>query len=360
MQALSFAAHIPLVCFGIAFPAFVVFAEWLHLRTGDDALPRARAPLVEGDARALRGRRRHGHDPELRDGPAVAELHGHVRRRLRARLHDRGHLVLRRGDLHRRSTSTAGTGCRRALTCSPGIPIILSGFTGSLMVIAVNGWMNHPTGFTLENGHAVDVHPFAALFENSYFWHELIHMYIAGYMVAGFLTASVYAWALLRGRDTRYNRTALIIPLDGRRARLARSDRRRRLGRARRRRRRSRSSWRRSKGSQTTQTGRARAPARLVRRPRGRVRDQDPEAALAARLPRPEREGQGARRRARRRPPAGERRALLLPDDGRHRHAASRCSASSSWRPGSGCGGCRPRAGSTARSSPPGRFRSSP
>ena len=35
MQALSFAAHIPLVCFGIAFPAFVVFVEWLHLRTGD-------------------------------------------------------------------------------------------------------------------------------------------------------------------------------------------------------------------------------------------------------------------------------------------------------------------------------------
>src|SRR2546423_10134620 len=35
MQALSFAAHIPLVCFGIAFPAFVVFAEVLYLRTGD-------------------------------------------------------------------------------------------------------------------------------------------------------------------------------------------------------------------------------------------------------------------------------------------------------------------------------------
>ena len=81
------------------------------------------------------------------------------------------------------------------------------------MVIAVNGWMNHPTGFTLKNGHAVDVHPFAALFENSYFWHELIHMYIAAYMVAGFLTAAVYAWAVLRGRTTRYNRTALIIPL---------------------------------------------------------------------------------------------------------------------------------------------------
>src|SRR6266540_2234747 len=35
MQALSFAAHIPLVCFGIAFPALVLFVEWLGYRTGD-------------------------------------------------------------------------------------------------------------------------------------------------------------------------------------------------------------------------------------------------------------------------------------------------------------------------------------
>src|ERR687895_2161310 len=37
MQALSFAVHIPLVCFGIAFPSLVVLAEWLYLRTGDRA-----------------------------------------------------------------------------------------------------------------------------------------------------------------------------------------------------------------------------------------------------------------------------------------------------------------------------------
>ncbi|MDQ3857821.1 MAG: cytochrome ubiquinol oxidase subunit I [Actinomycetota bacterium] len=35
MQALSFALHIPIVCFGIAFPAFVLFIEALWLRTGD-------------------------------------------------------------------------------------------------------------------------------------------------------------------------------------------------------------------------------------------------------------------------------------------------------------------------------------
>src|ERR1700748_3810435 len=36
MQALSFAVHIPLVCFGIAFPAIVLFCEWLYLRSGDE------------------------------------------------------------------------------------------------------------------------------------------------------------------------------------------------------------------------------------------------------------------------------------------------------------------------------------
>src|SRR5215218_9106693 len=35
MQALSFAVHIPLVCFGIAFPSMVLLSEWLHYRTGD-------------------------------------------------------------------------------------------------------------------------------------------------------------------------------------------------------------------------------------------------------------------------------------------------------------------------------------
>src|SRR3984885_9886079 len=35
MQALSFTVHIPLVCFGIAFPVMVMFVEWLGIRTGD-------------------------------------------------------------------------------------------------------------------------------------------------------------------------------------------------------------------------------------------------------------------------------------------------------------------------------------
>ena len=35
MQALSFAVHVPLVCFGIAFPSMVLLVESLYVRTGD-------------------------------------------------------------------------------------------------------------------------------------------------------------------------------------------------------------------------------------------------------------------------------------------------------------------------------------
>jgi cytochrome d ubiquinol oxidase subunit I len=94
-----------------------------------------------------------------------------------------------------------------------GVPIVVSGLTGSLFVIAVNGWMNNPGGFRLEDGRAVDVEPWSALFANDYFWHEFVHMYLAAFIVAGFVTASVYAAAWLRGRRDRYVRIALAVPL---------------------------------------------------------------------------------------------------------------------------------------------------
>jgi cytochrome bd ubiquinol oxidase subunit I len=59
----------------------------------------------------------------------------------------------------------------------------------------------------------VEVDPWGALFGNSLLWSELIHMYIAGYMVTGFVMAGAYAICRLRGRWTRYERVAMTIPL---------------------------------------------------------------------------------------------------------------------------------------------------
>jgi cytochrome bd ubiquinol oxidase subunit I len=214
MQALSFAVHIPLVCFGIAFPAMVLFAEWLGLRTGD--------PLYTTLARRW--------SRIVLTLFAVGVITGTI-------------LSFEMGLLWPNFTATFGGvfGLGFAIEgfsffmeaifigiyaygwnripprwhLISGIPIVITGFTGSLTVISVNAWMNHPTGFRLVAGRVVDVNPLKALFGDSLLWSELIHMYIAGYMVTGFLVAGAYAVIRLRSSrpPTRYERTALAIPL---------------------------------------------------------------------------------------------------------------------------------------------------
>jgi cytochrome d ubiquinol oxidase subunit I len=93
-----------------------------------------------------------------------------------------------------------------------GIPMMIAGVTGSMMVIAVNGFMNNPKGFDVVDGRVVNPHPWEALFTGNV-WHELVHMYLAGYLVAAFIVAGVYAVPWLKGRHTRYHRAGLVVPL---------------------------------------------------------------------------------------------------------------------------------------------------
>jgi cytochrome d ubiquinol oxidase subunit I len=212
LQALSLAVHIPLVCFGIAFPAMVLFAEWRYLRTGD-ALFRTLARRWSKVMLALF---------------AVGVVTGTI-------------LSFELGLLWPEFMAGFGNVFGLGFTLEgfsffveaifiaiyvygwdrlpprphflSGIPVAIAGVTGSLFVISVNGWMNHPGGFELRDGSAVNAHPWSALFGNSYFWHEFVHMYFAGYIVAGFLVAATYAWGFLRGRRGRYERMALTIAL---------------------------------------------------------------------------------------------------------------------------------------------------
>jgi cytochrome d ubiquinol oxidase subunit I len=92
-----------------------------------------------------------------------------------------------------------------------GVPVPLAGIGGTLSVVAANGWMNQPAGFTLRDGQVVDVRPLGVFF-NGAFWFEAVHMLLAAYMIAGFTVAGVYAVGLLRGRDDRLHRLGLVIP----------------------------------------------------------------------------------------------------------------------------------------------------
>jgi len=212
IQALSLAVHIPLVCFGIAFPALVLFADWRHLRTGDPVL-RTLAKRWSKVMLALF---------------AVGVVTGTI-------------LSFELGLLWPGFMAAFGNvfGLAFALEgfsffveaifiaiyvygwdrLAPrahflsGLPVVAAGLAGAFFVIAVNAWMNHPGGFALLDGRAVEVDPWWALFGNAYAWHLWVHMVFAAFVVVGFLVGGVYAWSLLRGRAGRYERTALAIAL---------------------------------------------------------------------------------------------------------------------------------------------------
>ena len=93
-----------------------------------------------------------------------------------------------------------------------GVPVAISGLGGTFSVVSANAWMNQPAGYVLgPSGTVVDVAPLQVIFNNATGF-EVVHMFLAGYMVTGFLLASTYAVGMLRGRRDRYVRLGFAIP----------------------------------------------------------------------------------------------------------------------------------------------------
>jgi cytochrome d ubiquinol oxidase subunit I len=92
-----------------------------------------------------------------------------------------------------------------------GVPIVIAGVASAFFVVSANAWMQHPTGFALQDGQVVAVAPIAAMF-NPATPPQTVHMILAAFMVSGFGMASVYAVALLRGRRDRYHRVGFLLP----------------------------------------------------------------------------------------------------------------------------------------------------
>ena len=289
MQALSLAVHIPLVCFGIAFPAMLLFVEGLYLRTGDPTY-KALAKRWSKVALTLFA-------VGVVTGTILSFEFGLLWPEFMARF----------GEVFGIGFALEGISffveaifiaiyvygwdrlSRRAHFLT-GIPVVLSGFAGSFNVIAVNGWMNDPTGFDLgpERRGAQPAPVGRAA--------ELEHVARADPHVPGGLPRlRVHRRRRLRLRVAA--RAARPLPPHGAgrdaRVRLAvraGAGHRRRLGGPR---------GRAAPAGQARRDGGAAAHAergavharRLLRRGarRGPVRHRDPEAALAARQARPER-----------------------------------------------------------------------
>jgi cytochrome d ubiquinol oxidase subunit I len=91
------------------------------------------------------------------------------------------------------------------------LPMMVAGLVGTYCVVSVNAWMNMPTGFRMVDGEVTDVEPWAVLF-NTGSLLQVAHMWVAAYMVVGFVVAAVYAAGMLRGRRDRHHRLGFVVP----------------------------------------------------------------------------------------------------------------------------------------------------
>src|SRR4051794_33625834 len=160
-MALSLGWHIVVACFGVGFPAMVVFAEWRGHRGDADA-----NRLAHTWARAM--------------GVlfAVGAVSGTVLSFEMGMLWPG--LMSRFGEVYGYPFTLEGFAFfleaifvgiylfgwdrlspRVHMLCA--LPIIVSGMAGAFFVVAANAWMNTPTGFRLVEGEVVEARPVAGM-----------------------------------------------------------------------------------------------------------------------------------------------------------------------------------------------------
>lgn len=210
-MAFTLGFHIVLACLGVGLPVLMLFAEWRFLRTGDEVWKTLARRWSRAFAVLF----------------AVGAVSGTV-------------LSFELGLLWPEFMGTFGSviGLPFALEAYAffleaifvgiylytwdrlpprahwwsGFPVAIAGFASAWFVVTANAWMNTPQGFRLVEGVVVDADPFVAML-NRATWAQTTHMIIAAYMVTGFLVASVYAMARLRGKDGLYHRRAMLLGL---------------------------------------------------------------------------------------------------------------------------------------------------
>jgi cytochrome bd ubiquinol oxidase subunit I len=91
-----------------------------------------------------------------------------------------------------------------------GVIVTVSGILSAFFVVLANGWMNHPVGFQLRDGHPIHINPLAS-FTNPVGLHESHHMILAAFVAIGFLVAGIHAFFLLRQPENPFHQQALHI-----------------------------------------------------------------------------------------------------------------------------------------------------
>jgi cytochrome d ubiquinol oxidase subunit I len=97
------------------------------------------------------------------------------------------------------------------------VTFVLTGAAASAVLITnVHAFQGTPTGFRLDNGDVVDVNPWAAFFNPSFFT-TAGHVVVSAFMTGSFVIASISAYKMLKNRNNervyQFHRKALLMGL---------------------------------------------------------------------------------------------------------------------------------------------------
>ena len=94
--------------------------------------------------------------------------------------------------------------------------IAAAGNMSAIWILAANGWMQHPVGYTIRNGRA-ELTDFAAVLFNKFAILEFFHMIPAAFILSAFFVMGVSAYHLLKKQNidffTKSFRMALVLGL---------------------------------------------------------------------------------------------------------------------------------------------------
>ena len=205
-MAMSLGFHIVFAVVGMAMPVFMVLAEFLHARTGEATYLDLAHRWAKGTAILFAVGAVSGTVLSFELGllwPSFMELAGPVV----------GMPFSLEGFAFFLEAIFLGIylygwdRVRRSRHLLAGVVVALSGLMSGVFVVAVNAWMNTPTGFTLKDGRVADIDYVRAFFSPA-FGAQALHMALAAYASVAFAVLGIHAFRLLKRPSSAFDRRA--------------------------------------------------------------------------------------------------------------------------------------------------------
>jgi cytochrome d ubiquinol oxidase subunit I len=210
-MAVSLGFHIIFAVVGMAMPLLMVLAEWRHVKTGDPVWLDLARRWAKGTAIFFAVGAVSGTALSFELGllwPKFMEYAGPV---IGMPFSLEGFAFFLEGIFLGIYLYGWDKVSRRAHLFA-GVAVAVSGLAGGVFVVAVNAWMNGPSGFTLKDGQIVEIDFVRAFFSPSFFTQAL-HMSLAAYASVALVVLAVHCARLSKDPRNAFHRRAATLCL---------------------------------------------------------------------------------------------------------------------------------------------------